>query len=72
MGLYGAIASLLLLSAAALGLVKTLHRSRREAQELADRKRNRLIKERLNEAPPSAPAGRRREIAIRFPEHADR
>ena len=72
MGLNGAIASLVLLSAVAVGLVKTVRGSRREAQELADRKRNRLIKERLNENPPSAPAVRRREVTVRFPEHADR
>jgi hypothetical protein len=68
--LSGAIASVLLAAAAALGVHRMLRRSR-EAQELADRKRNQLIKERLNEAPPSAPPVRRREITVQFPEHVD-
>ena len=70
MELYGAIACLLL-GGAALGLVASLRRSRRDAQKLADRKRNRLIKERLSEAPSPATPVRRREITVRFPEHAD-
>jgi len=55
-----------------MGLIASLRRSRRHAQELADRKRNRLIKERLNEAPSPATHVRRREITVRFSEHADR
>jgi len=65
MDLNGAIVSFLLLSGAALGLVASLRSSRRDAHKQADRRRNRLIKERLNEPPP--PVTR----VPRFPEHAD-
>jgi len=69
MGLYGAIASLLL-GGTVLGLVASLRRSRRDAQELADRKRNRLIKERLNETPPAAAPVSRRESPVHFSKRA--
>jgi hypothetical protein len=69
--LNGSIAVFLVLCVAALVLVASLRRSRLDAQKLADRKRNRLIKERLSEARPSATPVRRREIAVPIPEHAD-
>jgi hypothetical protein len=50
---------IVVLGAAAVLLSRTLARKRREAERIANLRRNEMIKERLRETPPSVKAARR-------------